>query len=273
MTPQLDIDRIDTEIGRRSFAKTALAASVGAIAAGGSGVMAQAPVTDIDLLNFTLNFDYLEAEFYTLLTSGVSISAPPFNIPVTGIGTPGPTVGLQRITFDDPVLQQAALELAYNEREHVRGLRLALGANAIAKPAIDFRPLGAATVARFLQVGRILEDVAASGIVGALPMLTVPANRVLFARALFVEGNHSLSHRMQMLQRGIADIGPVDAKDVIVAGPPRPGARLVNADLQGLAVPRTPSEILAVVYGPGAPAGTSAGLLFPNGVNGTIRTV
>jgi hypothetical protein len=65
----------------------------------------------------------------------------------------------------------------------------------------------------------------------------------------------------------------VDAVDIVVGRSPRIGSRLISVDGQGLTAVRTPSQVLSIVYGPGAPAGTSQGLFFPNGLNGTIRTV
>jgi hypothetical protein len=76
-----------------------------------------------------------------------------------------------------------------------------------------------------------------------------------------------------MAQRGLADIGPVDNVDIVVSTNPRIGARLISVDAQGLSPVRTPGQVLSIVYGPSAPAGTSRGLLYPNGLNGVINTV
>ena len=260
---------------RRGFATTAFTAGLGAVAAGALGsttTLAQGPITDTDILNFALNLEYLEAEFYTVLTSGRTIDQ--FGVGITGVGTPGPTTGATRLDFSsDARLSQTAVELAYDERAHVTLLRGALGAAAVAKPAIDFSAAGVTTIQRFLQVARVLEDVGVSAYGGAAPLITNPATLGVAARIALAEGIHAGAVRVQMAQRGLADIGPVDNVDIVVSTNPRIGARLISVDAQGLTAVRTPGQVLSIVYGPSAPAGTSRGLLYPNGLNGVINTV
>jgi len=43
-------------------------------------------------------------------------------------------------------------------------------------------------------------------------------------------------------------------------------------DANGLAIKRTPSQVLAIVYA-STTAGTNKGGFFPNGMNGNIKTV
>ncbi len=260
-------------IDRRSFARAVSAAGVGILATS-AGVKAQGTITDTDILNFALNLEYLEAEFYTVITSGVTIDRPPFNIGITGTGTPGATTGASQLNLSsDAFLNATALELAYDEREHVRVLRTALGSAAVAKPAINFAPGGVNSIARFLQVARVLEDVGVSAYGGAAPLITSRAILATAARIALAEGIHTGNIRLQHAQRGLATIGPVDAFDILVQVPPQLGRRLISVDAQGLTTVRTPSQVLSIVYGPGAPAGTNRGLLFPNGVNGVINTV
>ncbi len=271
-------DLIDNSVSRRKFAKSAMTAGVGigaaSLTAGAPrGVFAQS-ITDADILNFALNLEYLEAEFYTVITSGVTIDQAPFNIGITGVGTPGPTTGAGRLDFrGDQLLQQTALELAYDEREHVKIIRGALGSAAIAKPAIDLSAAAVTTVQRFLQAARVLEDLGVSAYGGAAPLLQSKEILSVATRIALVEALHAGNVRYQMADQRVADIGPVDAFDIIVGTPGRIGARLITADATGLTPVRTPSQVLSIAYGPGAPAGTSRGLLFPNGVNGVIRTV
>lgn len=271
-------DLIDNSVSRRKFAKSAITAGFGIGAASlVSGTISTASaqsITDADILNFALNLEYLEAEFYTVITSGVTIDQAPFNIGITGVGTPGPTTGAGRLDFGgNQLLQQTALELAFDEREHVKIIRGALGSAAIAKPAINFAAAAVTTVPRFLQVARVLEDLGVSAYGGAAPLLTSKDILAVATRIALVEALHAGNVRFQMAAQRVSDIGPVDASDIIVGTPGRIGARLITADAIGLTPVRTPGQVLSVAYGPGAPAGTSAGLLFPNGVNGLIRTV
>lgn len=269
---------VGNAVTRRMFAKSAVTAGLAVGAAGlldGTTSDAQAQgITDIDILNFALNLEYLEAEFYTVITSGVTIDRPPFNIPITGVGTVGPTTGAGKLDFrGDRLLEQTALELAFDERAHVTLLRGALGSAAVAKPAINFAPAAVTTIGRFLQAARVFEDVGVTAYGGAAPLIS---NKDILATAVrigLVEALHAGNIRLQVAEEGLPDLGPVDAFDIVVGSPARPGARLISASPEGLVSVRTPSQVLSILYGPGAPAGTSAGLFFPNGLNGTIRRV
>ena len=263
-------------VSRRTFGRSAIAAGVAISAAGVVGarsVSAQA-LTDADILNFALNLEYLEAEFYTVITSGVTIDRAPFNIPITGVGTPGATTGAGRLDFrGDRLLQQTAEELAYDERAHVLVIRQALGSAAVAKPAINFAAGGVTTIQRFLQVARVLEDVGVSAYGGAAPLIQSKEILAVAARIALAEALHAGNIRFQLADEGVGDLGPIDPFDIIVGSPAQPRARLISVNEQGLSVVRTPSQVLSIVYGPGAPAGTAGGGLFPNGLNGAIRRV
>src|SRR5471030_2161783 len=95
---------------RRSFVtKLGLAGAAAGAMAATKGI-AQTPPgpTDIDILNFALNLEYLEAEFYTYATTGASISQ--LGISVTGGGTAGATTGGSKVAFSDNIVQNLALE-------------------------------------------------------------------------------------------------------------------------------------------------------------------
>lgn len=270
-------DLVSSAVSRRKFAKSALAAGFTIGAAGlidGTSSEARAQgITDVDILNFALNLEYLEAEFYTVITSGVTINQPPHNISISGVGTPGPTTGAGPLNLGGGLLQQTALELAFDERAHVTLLRGALGSAAVAKPAINFAGGAVTTVARFLQVARVFEDVGVSAYGGAAPLIQSKDILAVAARIALAEGIHTGNIRLQLAQNGVPDLGPVDRFDIVVGSPAQLGSRLISVDAQGLTPVRTPSQVLSILYGPGAPAGTSQGFLFPNGLNGTIRTV
>lgn len=267
-------DVLAAGVSRRQFARNALAAGVGAgmLNMLGAGEGRAQGITDADILNFALNLEYLEAEFYTVITTGATIEQ--HGVPVSGLGTPGPTTGATRLDFrGDRLLEQTAQELAYDERQHVLLIRSALGSAAVAKPAIDFSAAGVTTIQRFLQAARVFEDLGVSAYGGAAPLVQSKEVLAVATRIALVEALHAGNIRFQLADEGIADLGPVDAVDIIVGTPARPRARLVSADERGLAPVRTPGQVLSIAYGPGAPAGTTKGLFFPNGVNGTIRVV
>jgi rubrerythrin len=256
------------ELTRRAFARTSAAAGVGVIGAsllGGRVVSAQG-LTDADILNFALNLEYLEAEFYTKATSGKKIAD--FGIDVSGAGDSGPTTGGRKIDFGSSTMAIME-EIAKNERNHVRFLREALGSAAVAKPAINLDALGAfSTDRQFLALARAFEDVGVSAYGGAAKLIQNPETLEAAARIALTEAYHAGNVRLIIALKGI----PTQMLDNNDYPPPPTGEKYFPTSKMGLAKIRTPSMVLAIVYGK-ATAGTSRGGFFPEGVNGTIRTV
>jgi hypothetical protein len=117
----------------------AAAAAVGVSGCSGSShAMSPTPtptptpgITDTDILNFALNLEYLEAEFYLRAATGSGLSDTDAG---SGAGT---VTGGAQVPFKTAALQQYALEIANDELAHVRFLRKALGSSAVPRPAID----------------------------------------------------------------------------------------------------------------------------------------
>jgi hypothetical protein len=288
-------------LGRRSFVKGAGFAGLGlagaAVAGARLGMLDNVPgakalgltskgveaAADIDLeiVNFALNLEYLEAEFYTVATTGKTIEE--IGIGISGVGTPGPTTGGKRVHFErDPGdwnwggdevsgrLKAVAEEIAYDEQQHVILLRSLLGDAAIAKPAINLDALGIGfdTFQQFLELARAFEDTGVSAYGGAAPLLTSKTILGYAARIALTEALHSANLRLLIAENRVKT-SPLDKLDIL---PPPSGKQYFEVDAQALAVVRTTSEVLAIAYGNSTP-GTHAGGFFPDGVNGAINTV
>ncbi len=216
--------------------------------------------TDIDVLNFALNLEYLEAEFYSYAVNGTGIDAALTG----GTGTAGATTGGARITFSDATVAAVAAEIAQDELNHVRFLRSVLGGQAVAKPAINLAALGTATNdAQFLTISRALEDVGVSAYAGGARLIQ---NRDIFeaaGRILGMEAFHAGNIRHLLLRKGVTGVTAVDARDIL----PTTNKQFATDPTTGLAVARTTVEVLAIVRG----ANASGGAFFPAGLNGNVR--
>ncbi len=84
--------------------------------------------TDADVLNFALNLEYLEAEYYLRGLNGTGMNVP----------ESGPVTGGRQVNFTTTEFRQYAEEIALDEAAHVNFLRSALGGAAVPRPAINF---------------------------------------------------------------------------------------------------------------------------------------
>jgi hypothetical protein len=259
---------ISSPTDRRRFLKRAGATGLGVAAAsmlGGSLAMAQddrdtAAVTDVDILNFALNLEYLEAEFYSVATTGKTLLELGV---LTGREESGPTRGGHEVPdLESGPLAFLANALRKNEIDHVRYLREALGSEAVRKPAIDLGALGYgfANVDSFLKLSRQFEDVGVSAYLGAAPLITSKAYLKAAAAIMDTEAQHSGSIRLSCINYGV-DSPAVDSKDV-------PPTKYTPFDVNGnaLSIPRTPAEVLNIVYA----GGKWSGGFYPDGMNGAI---
>ena len=119
--------------------------------------------------------------------------------------------------------------------------------------------------ADFLTVSRALEDTGVSAYAGAATLLT-GNNLQAAAQILATEAYHAGNIRLNIVQKGIV-VTSIGSGDIIPDE-----QHFFPTDANGLAIKRTTSQVLAIVYG-NATAGTSSGGFFPNGLNGNIKTV
>lgn len=305
------IDTFDARAQRRESRRDFFKAfSTASAIAGGFGLTAknaaaQAAPSDGDVLNFALNLEYLEAQFY-LAAVGSSLAVTS----LSGSGTQGAATGGRAVAFTDPVVAQYAREIAADERAHVEFLRSAIGNTAVAQPTID---IGIAsdgafsTAARaaglvgpgqsfdpyssdenFLLAAFIFEDVGVTAYKGASPLV---ANKVFLEAAagiLAVEAYHAALVRTTLYAKGLTTPSLIDATEAISnardsldggtdidQGIRANGSGLTTTsniaplDADGLAYSRSAAQTLNIVYL--NKAAVTGGGFFPNGVNGTLR--
>lgn len=264
-------------------------------------------VTDADVLNFALNLEYLEAQFYTYATlgQGLPVSA------LGGVGTQGTVTGGRAVTFTDPVVAQYAREIAQDEAAHVSFLRGALGGSAVAMPSINIdggasgaftaaaRAAGVITSAQtfdpyasdenFLLAAYIFEDVGVTAYKGAAPLITNKTYLEAAAGILAAEAYHAGLVRTVLYRKGlttpslmlIESAGKIsDARDSLdgasdddqgIASPDAGvTSNIVPADANAVAYSRSTGAVLNIVYL--SKSALAGGGFFPNGVNGNIRT-
>jgi hypothetical protein len=243
------------------MATGALAFAGAAALPGATDLLAQS-LTDVDILNFALNLEYLEAEFYTVATTGRRIAEA--GIGIDGKGRSGATTGGAKVSLDD-FTGFAAMQITLDEQAHVNYLRAALKGEAVAKPEINLEALavGFRSQSEFLTVAAIFEDVGVSAYGGAAPLIDSAQILGAAARIALTEAQHGGVLR-SLVSRAALPIPQVDAKAIPTIG--NPNGRLFFVDGNGLSIVRSPSEVLKIVYG----GGTSSGGFFPAGINGAI---
>lgn len=263
---------------------------------------AQAAPSDADVLNFALNLEYLEAQFYSYAVNGTGLAAGD----LTGTGAQGAVIGGRKVNFTDPIVEQYAREIAGDEIAHVKFLRGQLGSSAVAQPAIDVGtdPNGAFSSAaraagligpgesfdpyasdeNFLLGAFIFEDVGVTAYKGAAPLINNKTYLEAAAGILAVEAYHAAIVRTTLYGKGIATPALRTAADKISdardsldgtsdldqgISPNGDTSNIVPLDANGIAYSRTTGQVLNIAYLKKTAA--NSGGFFPAGVNGTIN--
>jgi hypothetical protein len=252
--------------------------------------------SDATILNFALNLEYLEAEFYLRATGG--------GLPdemTTGTGTRGEVSGGRPVQFKNPVIAKFAAEIAADERAHVAFLRGALGSAAVSRPVIslDQSFTAAATAAGLIKAGEsfdpydsdvnflfaafIFEDVGVTAFKGAAPFIADKTYLDAAAGLLATEAYHAGIVRSSLYNEGLIDDAVFAAVQKIsdVRGAvdgvgdddqsigTATDLNLVPTDVEGRAFGRSPAHILNIVYL--TPERATSGGFYPNGLNGDLR--
>ncbi|AMJ62721.1 ferritin-like domain-containing protein [Bosea sp. PAMC 26642] len=290
--------------GRRAFLATLGLGAAAAFTYRPTDAKAQS-ITDNDILNFALNLEYLEAEFYLRAAFGRGLSDSDV---VGGIGTLGPVSGGRAVDFTgEPLIQSYAREIAADEENHVKFIRRALGGanGSVARPQIDlnasFTALARAaglvapnasfdafgSVNNFLLASFVFEDVGVTAYKGASPLIQNRGVLEAAAGLLAVEAYHAGLIRTLCYVRNLRDATTLisNFRDSISGAEADQGvndtavfgngsfvssSNIVPTDDAAIAFSRTPAQVLNIVYAnPTLPP--KAGGFFPFSMNGNIR--
>ncbi len=191
------------------------AAAFGATSFSRTSALAQQTNLDVAILEFALNLEYLEAEFYSRAAYGHGLA------PSLLGSNPGPVTGGHLVPFSSPLVAAYAREIADEELKHVEFLSAALNAagSPISCPTIDFTEsfptLGSAaglgsnfdpftSDMDFLLGSYVFEDVGVTAYHGAATLITNKAYLDKAAGILAVEAYHAGLIRTVLYANGMA---------------------------------------------------------------------
>ncbi|KAL3162575.1 hypothetical protein ABBQ38_008626 [Trebouxia sp. C0009 RCD-2024] len=258
-------------------------------------------ITDADILNFALNLECLEAQFYHCAVYGTPLSEE------LTAGGPAP-IGCQQANFTNDDVLNLVTNVAQDEMKHVAFLRNALGNYSVQCPLVDIGPAFAAAANAalgmdlsppfspytndlfFLHGAFIFEDVGVTAYKGAAPLLQDPTILSAAAGILAVEAYHAGYIRTSLIQVGdvvtpygvnvttiVNSIAAIrDMLDGTETNDEVGGIFdvetgmdiLAPVDDNAIVFSRTPAQVLAIVY---LGSSSKPGGFYPNGINGKIQ--
>ncbi len=288
---------------RRRFLRLAVLAGVGTAGVGALGATAGTAFagaeaerrgpSDIAVLNYLLELEYLNAEFFLRGAFGTGLD----DELVGGAGRVGRSSVGRAVTFTDPRHRQYQEEIAADERAQVAYLRGLLGPARVGRAELDlaggFSAVAAAAglVDRgrrfdafagedtFLLGAFMLADLSVTAYRGALPLLSTGAFLDGASGVLATQAHHAALVRTVLLDRklevpagAISDArisldGRVALDQGVVVDNGR--VNIVPADGNGLVASRAPGRVLNIVFQ--SPRSVTSGGFFPRGVNGEIN--
>ncbi|EEF30512.1 desiccation-related protein PCC13-62 [Ricinus communis] len=263
--------------------------------------------TDQDRLQFALNLEFLEAEFFCYGSLGRGLHSID---PALADGGP-PPIGAQKANLD-PVTRQIIEEFCYQEVGHLRAIKTTVG--GLRMPLYDFRRTSFAktfdvavgrkldppfnpymNTVNYLIASYVIPYVGLVGYVGTIPELANYTTKALAASLLGVEAGQDAVIRALLYEKADEKVKPYNItvaeftsrisnfrnelgmcgiKDEGIIVPRELGAEkrtqsnVLSADANSLSYARTPPEILRILYGTGDES--KPGGFLPQGGNGRI---
>ncbi len=289
----LGFDRAVNRLTRRTFAGSFTGAIALVVAGGfietpkGFGQASATAPSITDVLNFALNLEYLEANLYSIVTTGNPISA---TLMGSGAGTISGSPGKIALATTTTSLFQALTQDEINHITLLRSTITALGGTPISMPNIYYAAKGAITnEAQLYALTRQFTATGNGAYAGAAQFLiSNPAVLTVASQILGAEGQHLGAVTFVINVSANAGAAPQSAIDLQDTLPSKTqyfdvfvtGAPNANTSNQapGLAPARSTSQDLGIVYGVSTattsnpPTGVTSGGFFPMGVNGNIKS-
>ncbi|KAJ6726560.1 DESICCATION-LIKE PROTEIN [Salix purpurea] len=265
------------------------------------------PQSDIDLLEFPLNLEYLEAEFFLYGSMGQGLDSFAPNLTMGG---PRP-LGAKKANLD-PYTRDIIKQFAWQEVGHLRAIKntvkgfprplLDLSTKSFAKTmdaafgkrlSPPFDPY--ASSLHYLIASYVIPYVGLTGYVGANPKLQAAASKRLVAGLLAVESGQDAVIRGLLYEHALIRLHPYGitvaeftnrisdlrnklgqegVKDEGLVVPEKLGAEgrvrgnVLAGDEYSVGYARTPEEILRIVYSSGNES--TPGGFYPKGADGRI---
>lgn len=265
------------------------------------------PAVDIDSIEFPLNLEYLEAEFFlwSALGYGLDRAAPE----LVG-GGPAP-VGAQKANLD-PLARQIIEEFAYQEVGHIRAIKktvpgfprpqlnlTAANFGSIMNAALNTTLIPAfdpyANTVNYLLASYVIPYIGLTGYVGTNPNLQSPTAKRLVAGLLGVESGQDavirgllferlfekvapypytvaeFTDRISILRNSLGHTGIADeglSVPLALGAEGKVKGNILAGDEYSLSYGRTPAQILGIVYSSGNES--SPGGFYPRGADGRI---
>ncbi|PHU18311.1 Desiccation-related protein PCC13-62 [Capsicum chinense] len=265
------------------------------------------PKSDVDLIEFPLNLEFMEAEFFLWGSLGYGLDkfAPE-------LADGGPVPISARIAKLSPLMRDVIAQFGFQEVGHVRAIKDTVA--GFPRPLLNLSRELFATVMNdafghpleppfdpyandinYLLASYVIPYVGLTGYVGANPKLHSPTAKRLVAGLLGVESGQDAVLRALLYERGRENVKPYGItvteftnrisalrnklgrhgiKDEGLRVQREFGAEgsirgnILAGDKYSLAYDRTPEEILRIVYGSGQES--KPGGFYPNGAEGRI---